>query len=103
MPSKRLEKPPSDAPEGAPASKSSKLAWKNGGQYEVLLSFWTGFLEHQDSKTLARFWPHVYDAWYKMWPITPTPESIDLWGSSEAAMPKLRSRTNLVRILPLYH
>ena len=79
-------------------SKPSRVAWKTGEQLEYLLSHWGNFVTHQNEKGLDRFWPRVYDGWYKKWPITPSPELVKEHGSRENAILTLRSENNGVRI-----
>ena len=103
MAPKRLEKgqPPtltSGTPESAPAPKLPKAAWKTGEQLEYLLSQWPTFTSHQTAGKLDRFWPHVYDTWYKKWPIDPAPQALKQHGTREEAILVLRSENNQVRI-----
>lgn len=78
--------------------KPSRTAWKNGIQSEFLASRFEDFLDHQDKGTLARFWPPIYDAWYKKWHTpAPTPLAIAEHGSPANATLVLRSGNNRVR------
>ena len=83
-------------------SKPSRVAWKTGEQLEYLLSRWGEFVTHQNEKGLDRFWPRVYDGWYKKWLITPSPELVKEHGSRENAILTLRSENNGVRIMSFY-
>lgn len=83
-------------------SKPSRAAWKTGEQLEYLLTHWTGYVTHQNKKTLASFWSRVYDGWYRKWPITPSIESMAKHGSREGAILALRSENNSVRITIFY-
>jgi len=74
--------------------KSSKNGWKTKEQVDYMLSHWPDYTAHQTSKTLDRFWPLVYDGWYKRWPITPTSEQIGKHGSRANALLVLRSDKN---------
>ena len=107
MPQRRSEKPPSDASTSEttaeiPPDKPSKAAWKTGEQLEYMLSQWSLFIDHQNAGTLSRFWPRIYDHWYKTWPIIPTAQSIEMWGSSKEAKVKLLTENNKVRITNSY-
>ena len=82
--------------------KPSRTAWKTGEQLEFLLSHWDRYVTHQTDGTLDRFWPRVYDAWYKAWKITPSAEAIKQYGSSENAILTLRSENNSVRMTNFY-
>ena len=88
----------------APATDTSakpqpRTAWKTGEQLEYLLSQWPGFVSHQNSESLDRFWPRVYDTWYSKWPIMPTPEFVGKHGSLEGATLVFRSENNKVRTM----
>ena len=106
MPSSRSEKKrPSASKSAKTADASPKLprtAWKTREQLEYLLSCWDRFLTYQNEGTLDRFWPHVYAGWNKAWPIVPSPESINEYGSYENAVLTLRSENNNVRITWFY-
>ena len=79
--------------------KPSKKAWKNGVQLEFLFSEFPTFLDHQDKATLSRFWPRIYDAWYKKWQLpTPAPHLVAKHGSTSNAILVLRSENNHVRL-----
>ena len=106
MPPKQ-KKPPATLTSGAlkdaPVPKSSRIAWKTGEQLEYLLDQWPGFITHQTSGTLDRFWPRVYDMWYKKWPVaSPTPMAVDHAGSLAAAILTARTENNQVRITDFY-
>ena len=92
----------SGTPEGAPTPKLPRTAWKTGEQLEYLLSQWPAFISHQTAGKLDRFWPHVYDTWYKNWPINPTPQALKQHGMREEAILMLRSENNQVRITEFY-
>lgn len=106
MAPKRSEKKPPPTPTSATTadapSKSSRVAWKQGDQLEYMLSHWESFVTNQNEKKLDRFWPRVYDGWYKKWPITPSLESIGKYGSRENAILALRSENNNVSITSFY-
>jgi hypothetical protein len=55
--------------------KTSGKGWKTGEQLELLLYQWPTFKRCQDSKTLDRFWQHVFDLWYARWPL-PLPSAL---------------------------
>ena len=59
-----------------------------------MLSQWPGYIAHQASKSLPRFWPRVCDGWYQRWPITPSPEMIEKHGSSTDAKLVIRKEIN---------
>ena len=87
--------PPDPGPAiSSPTSKPSKNDWKTEEQVEYMLSHWSGYIAHQASKSLPRFWPRVCDGWYQRWPITPTPEMIEKHGSSTDAKLVLRKELN---------
>ena len=79
---------------------------KSKEQIDYLTSHMSDYLTHKDAKTLDRFWPSVFDGWYKKWPIDiPTPEPGEehsLPADADAAV-ALRSHTNDVRILSHFH
>ena len=94
----RKKAPPAPNPgtaTGAPAFDSSK---KSEEQLAFLNSWMPEFLVHQTAVTLNRFWPQVFDPWYKRWPIVPPPEAIQKHGSSPNAILVLRTENNQVRI-----
>ena len=62
----------------------------------------TDFIDHQNEGTLERFWPPIYDTWYKRWPISPTRQDISTYGSVANATLTLRSKNNTVRITNSY-
>ena len=79
--------------------KPSKKAWKNGVQLEFLFSEFPTFLDHQDKATLSRFWPRIYDVWYKKWQLpVPAPDLVTKHGSLSNATLVLRSENNRVRL-----
>ncbi|KAF9642316.1 hypothetical protein BDM02DRAFT_3193503 [Thelephora ganbajun] len=104
-PKRSEKKPPSTSTTATTADASTKpprTAWKTGEQLEWLLSRWEDFITHQTEGMLDRFWPRVYHAWYLKWPITPTPQSVNQWGSHENAVLTLRSESN-TRIRMWFH
>ena len=90
--------PNSGTTTGALTPKPPKAAWKTPEQLNYLTSHMTDFVTHQTAGSLDRFWPRVFDGWYKQWPISPTPEAIKDCGSSAGAILKARSENNQVRI-----
>ena len=83
--------------------KPSRAAWKNGNQLEYLFSQFESYLCHQDKGKLARFWPPIYDTWYKKWPSPePTPQAIGTHGSVANATLVFRSRNNRVCLTNSY-
>lgn len=62
----------------------------------------TDFIDHQNEGMLERFWPPIYDTWYKRWPISPTTQDIQAYGSSANAILTLRSKNNTVRTTNSY-
>jgi len=106
MPPKRSKKPPATqaltpAPATAtePTLKPSRTAWKTGEQYEYMLTFWPEYLTYQDEKALERFWPQVFDGWYRRWPTIPSIQAIGKHGSPEAAVKDIRRKLTKVRIM----
>ena len=88
-------------PESEPAissstPKPSKTSWKTEEQTEYILSHYSGYITYQASGSLNRFWPIVYDGWYKEWPITPTPAMAREHGSPAKALLALRTENNRV-------
>ncbi|KAF9777754.1 hypothetical protein BJ322DRAFT_1114803 [Thelephora terrestris] len=63
------------APESGPAAGGAvaRLPSKSKEQVDYLVTHYQDFLTHQTAVTLDRFWPRVYEGWYKRWPITPAP------------------------------
>ena len=85
------------------ASRSSRAGRRTKEQLVYMNSYWTSYLHNQSAGTLDRFWPLVYDGWYKTWPIeTPTPANIKECGSVSAAKLLLHSENNLVRATSYY-
>ena len=105
-PSKRLGKEPSPTPASAVTThtlpKPSRNSWKTKEQGAFLLGKSTEFVDYQNEGTLERFWPPIYDTWYKRWPILPTPQDVKAYGSSLNAILTLRSKNNTVRIMNSY-
>ena len=83
---------------GAPTPKPPKTSWKTQEQEDWMATLMPDFLTHQSNGSLERFWPRVYEAWYKQWPIVPTPEEIENYESPEGAILVLRVAKNKVRI-----
>lgn len=94
--------PTSETAGAAPAPKPSKAAWKTGEQLEYMLSLWSDFIAYQNSKRLARFWPRVYDGWYKRWKFTPPPGSTETLGALGTAESAFKKKNNKVRIIISY-
>lgn len=94
--SKRRASPPEIPPDSSTA-KVPRTGWKTGEQLEFLLSHWQTFKRCQDGKKLTPFWPYVYDHWYQRWPIVPTPDAIELYGTPENARLMLQEGKNAVR------
>lgn len=92
----------SSDPATATTPKPPRAAWKTGEQLEFLLSHWSGFVHHQNEKSLDRFWPKVYYAWYLKWPITPSSESIMQHGNPANATLVLRTDNNTVSVSSSY-
>lgn len=84
--------------EGTPVKSPSRAAWKTREQLEYLLSQWSGFISHQNAGSLDRFWPRIYDHWYRMWPINPTPQAIQEHGGRSEAILLLRNKNSTVCI-----
>ena len=61
-----------------------------------MLSHWSGYIAHQTSKSLDRFWLPVFDGWYQQWPITLTPAMTRKHGSCANAERVLRKDNNKV-------
>ena len=79
--------------------KPSRNAWKTGVQLEYLYSQFPTFLDHQDRGKLSRFWPRIYDTWYKKWKTPdPTPEAVIKHSSVANAILVLRSENNRVSL-----
>ncbi|KAF9784807.1 hypothetical protein BJ322DRAFT_1109516 [Thelephora terrestris] len=95
MSSKQLGKKPAPTPNtGTATGASTTKSGKSKEQLEFLTSHHLGFLTHQTATTLNRFWPPVFDGWYKKWPITVTPADIKQYGSPANAILVFRKVTN---------
>jgi hypothetical protein len=95
MAPKSKKPPPTPAAKADP--KASRAGWKTGEQLEWMLTHWSKYLNHQNEKSLERFWPHIYHGWHTKWPITPSSEAVALYGSREEAILVLRMEINTVR------
>ena len=89
--------PPNSEPAiSSSTPKPSKNDWKTEEQVEYMLSHWSGYIAHQATKSLVRFWPRVYEGWYKRWAVTLPPEMIRKHGSTAAADKAFRTDNNEV-------
>ena len=97
-PTRSEDQPPPDSEPtiGSSTPKPSRSNWRSDEQTEYMLSHWSGYVTHQASKSLDRFWSIVCDGWYQRWPITPTPAMIREHGSSANAKLVVRKDTNKV-------
>ena len=77
--------------------KPACAGWKTGEQLEFLLYQWPVFKRAQDNKSLDRFWPRVFEDWFKRWPVRSTPTLIKEHGSPEAARLMAQKEKNTVR------
>lgn len=102
MPKPLGKKPPRPAQCSATPPEDSddepKTFVKTPEQVSYLDSHLSGYFAHQNARTLDRFWPRVYDGWYKQWPITASPKEIRNHGSSANAILVIRNIRNKVRI-----
>ena len=77
--------------------KPASEDWKTGEQLEFLVPRWKSFKDAQDTKTLANFWPKVFEDWYTKWPVPSSASLVLKYGTVEEGRLMLQKAKNVVR------